>query len=187
MKDQQSLSSGSASLKLTTNVPNVELRELIVADADAWIDLVERNRAHLTQFGEGLPPHTIEDVTRWLASPREYDLRLGIWGERDLMGFVEASHLSFAIGGEDLLADSPDGWVLGYWVGSEYTRKGYTIAACRAVIEYVRSERGAKEFWSSARHGNVASMALLERLGFSVVQERPTGLRYYLKLQERGE
>jgi RimJ/RimL family protein N-acetyltransferase len=170
-----------APLRLTTEIPGVILRDLLPADASAWIDLVDRNRAHLSEFGDDtLPPHTLEDVNRWLSSSSDMDLRMGIWRDSELMGFVELSHLSYAIGGEALLSKSPNGWVLGYWIGTDYIRKGFTTAACRSLMKYARSKLNVKEFWSGARNGNVASMAVLERLGFTMYKQGPDSVGYRL-------
>lgn len=170
-----------APLRLPTGIPGVILQELLPADPSAWIDLVDRNRAHLTEFGDDtLPPHTIEDVNRWLSSSRDVDLRMGTWRDSELMGFVELSHLSHAKGGEALLSESPNGWALGYWIGTDYIRKGYTTAACRSLMEYARSKLHAKEFWSGARTGNVASVAVLERLGFVMYKQGPDSVGYRL-------
>lgn len=169
-------------LVLTTAIPGVVLRELTTADTEAWIDHVLRNSAHLSKFGDDtLPPHTVEDVNRWLSGPREQDLKMGIWKDDVLMGSIEISHLSLATGGERLLTESPNGWALGYGIGSEYTGKGYVTESCRTLMEYARSELGAKEFFSGARHGNVASMAVLERLGFSLYKKDSASVGYRLK------
>ena len=168
-------------LTLPTTFTDIVLRRLGSDDAGQWIDLVERNRAHLTEFGDDtLPPHTVEEFDQWLSDPEDLALRMGIWRGKQLIGFVELSHLRLAIGGEELLLRSPNGFVLGYWIGSEFTGKGYTTAACRSLIEHVRATFGVTEFWSSARHGNAPSMAVLERLGFAVYQKGSDSVGYRL-------
>lgn len=156
-------------LELTTPVQGLVLRELEPGDAQTFVDWALSNREHLTEFGgeETLPPHTVEDVIAWVCTLRERDFKPGIWLDGALIGHVTVSHLSYARGRtEELLAQSPDGFALGYGLALARTGRGYATEACRALMDYARREQGAVDFYSGTFPDNLKSQAVLERLGF---------------------
>jgi RimJ/RimL family protein N-acetyltransferase len=76
------------------------------------------------------------------------------------------------IGRTDLNARTPGNFVLSYWLGGEFTGKGYATAACAALIAYGKVELGARNVYAGVTKGNVKSEALLARLGFQVVADQ---------------
>ena len=70
------------------------------------------------------------------------------------------------IGRVDLIPRTPGDFVLGYWLGGEFTGKGYATEACRALIAYGKAELGATNIYAGVTKGNIKSEALLGRLGF---------------------
>ena len=156
---------------LPTACAGVELRELTCREAEAFFDLVCANREHLTRFGdyEDLAASTLEDIEAYFADPPDSDLRMGIWQGHELVGRVDLSPVARRT------------FVLGYWIGSEYTGRGYATAACQALIDYARLAYGATEFWAGVKRGNLKSAALVSRLGFTAYEEMPTRTRYRLR------
>lgn len=169
-------------LELPTAISGVVLRDIEPSDAPAYMDLVLRNREHLTEFGaETLPPHSIDDVLAWVCNRPERDFQPGIWMNGKLVGHVLISHLAYARGDtEQLLAASPNGFTLGYWIGKEFAGRGYVTEACRALMNYVRSEFGVTDFYSGTFPGNQRSQAVLERLGFEVYKATDEFVSYRL-------
>lgn len=169
-------------MELETAIDGLVLRDLELSDAPTWIGLVLRNREHLTEFGEEhLPPHTVEDVTAWLANRFRRDFQPGIWLDGELIGHVLVSHLSYARGDtEAILAESPNAFSLGYWISAEHTGKGYVTEACLALMDYVRAECDATDFHSGARPGNQKSERVLERLGLTLTKATDTYVSYRL-------
>ena len=55
---------------------------------------------------------------------------------------------------------------LGYWVGLPYARMGHMTASLRAVVPFVFDTLGLHRIEASCLPANVASMRLLEKLGF---------------------
>jgi len=55
---------------------------------------------------------------------------------------------------------------LGYWTAREQRRRGYTVEAARAVIDWAFAELGAERLEWYAEAGNTASRAVALRLGF---------------------
>ena len=155
---------------LPTTIPDIELRPLTSRDAAEYYDLVQRNISFLTQYGdyEDLIRSTLADIKASFSSPPGDALRMGIWRGEALMGRV------------DLNPVAPGVYVLGYWLGEEFTGHGYMTAACRALIDYARSTWTVSAFWAGVRHANQESAAVVERLGFSVYEELPDRKRYRL-------
>jgi ribosomal-protein-serine acetyltransferase len=153
---------------LPTSIPGVELRELTSRAAVAIFDLVARNRAHLTRFGdyEDLTASTLEDLEVDLSDSPDGSLRMGIWRGNEMMGRVDLNRVA------------PRTFVLGYWIGAEYTGNGYVTEACRALMDHSRRALDATEFWAGVRHVNHASAGVVRRLGFSVFEELATRTRY---------
>lgn len=161
--------------RLPTELSGVELRELAGPDAEALHSLVARNRAHLTEFGdyEDLVASSLEDLRGYFADPPDENLPMGIWRGTELMGRV------------DLVPVDPPDFGLGYWLGAEYCGRGYATAAVRALIGYSRQAFEVSAVWTGVKEANVKSRAVLERVGFSVVEVRPTHIRYRLVCDDR--
>jgi len=143
---------------------------LTLRDASAFFRLVDANRDHLTQFGDytELAGSTLEDITGYFANPRDNNVRMGVWISSELAGRV------------DLNPVAPGTLVLGYWLGRAYTGRGYATESCRAILDYGRRVLGASEFWAAVTHGNLRSVAVLSRLGFSAVETLPDRTRFRL-------
>jgi RimJ/RimL family protein N-acetyltransferase len=157
---------------IETNLSNLRLIALSPDDADALYDLIDRNRAHLTQHGDwtDLGDATPESVQASLSDSDGRNAQFGIWLDRQLIGRA------------DLNARTPGNFVLGYWLGREFTGKGYATAACKALIAYSKAELGARNVYAGVTKGNVKSEALLGRLGFHVVEDRDTYTLFTLPL-----
>lgn len=149
---------------IATDIPTLRLVALSPDDADAYYELVDRNRTHLTQYGDWteLAEATRESVVSSLTNPEDRATQFCIWLDERLIGRT------------DLNRRTPGKFVLGYWIGSEFTGKGYATAACRALIDYGKAELGATNIYAGVTKGNVKSEAVLGRLGFQFVEDRGT-------------
>jgi len=56
---------------------------------------------------------------------------------------------------------------LGYWVGQRHARRGYTADAVRALVRFAFEELGLHRVEAACIPENVASRAVLERVGFT--------------------
>ena len=86
------------------------------------------------------------------------------------------------IGRVDLLPKEPGKSGLGYWLGSDFTGRGYATIACKALIDHGRDSLGIREVYAGVTKGNEASEALLARLGFHLVADMGTYNRFGLYL-----
>ena len=153
-------------------MPKLRLVSLTPEDAPAYYELVDRNRKHLTQHGDWTDhgEATPESVRKSLHNLEGRDARFGIWLDGQL------------IGRSDLNARTPGNFVLGYWLGGEFTGTGYATAACTALIAYGKAELGATTVYAGVTKGNAKSEAVLGRLGFQVVEDRGTYTLFTLPL-----
>jgi ribosomal-protein-alanine N-acetyltransferase len=74
--------------------------------------------------------------------------------EGAVAGFVQATVLA------------PDTSWVAYLVGASFQRRGYATAATRTMMQALRDDQGIKRFLACVEQANVASIALLMRLGF---------------------
>jgi RimJ/RimL family protein N-acetyltransferase len=160
--------------ELETGIEGLTLRKLTVADTERYLDLLDRNRAHLTAFGDFTEVLTLtkEDVQLELAT--DEPARFGILLDEALIGRV------------DLQPKGSDEAVLGYWLDEAHMGHGYATASCRAVIGAGRASMGMRDVWAGVSHGNARSEALLRRLGFEPVADMGTYARFHLKASSDG-
>jgi RimJ/RimL family protein N-acetyltransferase len=159
-------------IDIATDVPALRLVALSPDDADPLYALIDRSRRHLTQHGDwtDLGEGTPESVQASLGEPDDQGTRFGIWLEEQL------------IGRDDQSPRAAGNFVLGYWLGSEFTGKGSATAACRALIAYGKAELGATAIYAGVTKGNVKSEALLARLGLVVLEDRGSYTLFRLTL-----
>jgi RimJ/RimL family protein N-acetyltransferase len=157
---------------IPTDIPNMRLVAISPDDADVYYALVDCNRRHLTQHVDwtDLGETTPESVRESLHTPDGPTTQFGIWLDGQLIGRA------------DLNPRTPGNFVLGYWLGSQFTGKGYAKAACKALIAYGKAELGATTIYAGVTKGNTRSEAVLSRLGFQAVADRGTYTRYMLPL-----
>lgn len=110
---------------------------------------------------------TPESVSENLNDPNDKNSKFGIWDGNTIVGRVDLTP------GEDV-----GKYVLGYWLGPQYTGRGYATVACTAIIEHGRTSLGATEIYAGVTKGNEASTAVLIRLGFEPFQDMGDYTRY---------
>ena len=144
------------------------IRPLGVGDSEAFVALVERNRAHLPEQWEATA--SADDLAAYLREPWDANVRFGVWVDGALAGRV------------DLVPVHPPHWTIGYWLGADHRGRGVATEACALAIEHARAALGATEVYAGVTHGNDASVRVLERLGFERVAELDTYDRWRLVL-----
>ncbi|QKW32543.1 GNAT family N-acetyltransferase (plasmid) [Nocardiopsis flavescens] len=157
---------------LPTRIPDVSLRVLTPADSADYRALVRANRAHLTRHGDftDLVGASAGEIEEALARPDKKERAYGI-------------HLGDTLVGQaGIIAVDPPCYSLGYWLARTATGQGRASAACAALIERSASVLGATDMFAGVTHGNVSSVALLRRLGFTPVEEFATYTRFHLAL-----
>lgn len=161
-------------LRLRTARPGLVLVGLSEDDADAYYELLDRNREHLSRLGDYQEEKdaTPEWVAAHLRLVHDGSLRLGVHLAGRLIGRV------------DLVAVDPPKYALGYWLDHCHLRQGIATVACSAVIDYARETVAATELFAGVTHGNDASVALLGRLGFRPVVAFERYTRFHLPVNQ---
>lgn len=154
------------------------VRELALSDMDALFELYSYDG--MTDYMEGLYPYEeeykyqkgyIENMYRffgygmWLVFEKETGKlvgRAGVEHREELEGELE----------------------LGYAIGTPWQGKGYATEVCRGILEYVCEELGFEEICSLVRPENMASVCLLEKLGFHMEEELLLEGTYYKKYKK---
>lgn len=122
-----------------------------------------------------------EDIVRWLARvPWPYErVHAEAWVKSAPEIAASGEEFAFAIDRDGLigligmisirnLKDRPE---LGYWLGKLWWGNGFMTEAARAVVGYAFDTLRTDEIVSGTFDGNLASQALLKRLGFVITGE----------------
>ena len=150
--------------EIETDLTGLRLIRLRRDHAAALYNLIDRNRGHLTQHGDyqDLGQATPDSVVESLTNPIDQNIKYGIWLNDDLIGRV------------DLSPRDAGTFVIGYWLGSDFTGHGYATLACRSLINDAIQQQLATTIYAGVTKGNVKSEALLSRLGFTMIEDRGT-------------
>lgn len=159
----------------------VWLRPARFSDHEAWRDLRETSREHLTQWE---PAWRDEEATReafrarvkayWRETRRGAALPLFVFrrGDSALVGGVTLSNIRYG-------ASRSAG--MGYWIGAPFIRQGYGLAAIDAVLGHAFETMGLNRVEAACQPENTPSIALLRRAGFA----EEGRARDYLKINDR--
>lgn len=160
---------------LATSIPGLALRRATADDAEALFALVQQNRPHLTAFGD------YAELVAMSLADLEADLSAG-----KTLAFCIV-HEQAIIGRADLVAVDPPRYGIGYWLASGATGRGFATAAVRTLADHACSALGASDLYAGVTHGNIKSVAVLERAGFRHVTDFERYARFHLALVESGD
>lgn len=146
-------------IEILADSTGVRLKQFTTGDSQAIFGLIDRNRSHLSQFGDTTAEKykTIESVEESISNPKNPDrLRFGIWDNGVLVGSV------------NLTPDDDDKTKgeIGYYLGSEFTGKGYMIKAVTTLTEFAFKNLGYKEIYGKVHKDNIGSQKVLLKSGF---------------------
>lgn len=79
---------------------------------------------------------------------------------------VAIEHSSDGVVGAAGLHRTPEGWILGYWVGAPFQGRGYASEAASAMIGYAEAELSLSRVGAEWFEDNPASGRVLEKAGF---------------------
>lgn len=161
----RSISTTSATPTIKT--ARVMLRTPTISDYPQWTRLRELSRGFLTPWE---PIWPADDLTKLAFRRRirryQKDIRNGTGypflvfspdGET-LLGGLTLSHIQRGV---------TQSGVLGYWMGTPYAGKGLMASAVRALVEYAFETLNLNRIEAACLPHNVASIRLLEKVGFT--------------------
>lgn len=133
------------------------LRRAEARDADEIFHM--RNSEYVLKYN-CMPKISLEELREQVAKDMESD---------DVF-YIELKDIKKTIGVIDLDTDilryKVNSWCISYYLGQEYSSKGYMTEALREMISYVFEERQAEVLSVRVFKDNLASRRLVEKLGF---------------------
>jgi RimJ/RimL family protein N-acetyltransferase len=151
---------------IPTERESVVLRQLEPIDAAPLSDLIGRNQLHLSQFGDDTAQKypDYESVLRSIEHARDPSrLRFGIWDGDTLVG---SANLTPWPVDHSLVA-------LGYWTGTEFTRRGYAVTAAKALCRYAFDMLRCRCVVAYTHLANRPSQGVLRAAGFDRAGSMP--------------
>lgn len=165
-------------LTLSTEREAVVLRQLTLDDAEAYFNLIDTNREHLSQFGDDTSekyPDLFSVEASMLDPKKSLQIRMGIWDGETFVGTV------------NLRPDSSEETAeLGYLLGENFQGNGYATLAASALAAYGKEKFGqvfAEVAVEEAENGtkvNEKSARVLERAGFRLTSKKVGSLVFTL-------
>ena len=138
----------------------ITLRQFSLSDAPHIFILINKNRKHLSRFGDTTSKKypTLASVENSITNPSNPDrLRFGIWNNKHK--FVGSINLT-----PD--EDNAKKGEVGYYLGREFTGRGYMLNATLTLATYAFYHRGIDELYAKVDLQNDASAKVLEKAGF---------------------
>jgi ribosomal-protein-alanine N-acetyltransferase len=145
----------------------VALRVPDMADFDAWARLREASRRFLVPWEPAWPP---DDLTRSAFRRRVARYRQDWREDQGYALFLHRLEDGALVGGITLtnirrgVAQTVS---LGYWMGESFAGQGYMAAGVRTLIPYAFGALGFRRVEAACVPNNIASVRLLERVGFT--------------------
>jgi len=151
---------------------NIVLRPYSPADIDAIFNLIDRNRKHLSQYGDDTSYKypTRESVAESIEnSLNPNKLRLGIW--------VRGTTY---VGAINLAPFSPRKAELGGYLGEEFQGNGYVTRSVERVVSHAMGKGGFDLGVLAKVHmDNAASRSVLKRCGFRNLGKRDNASHFW--------
>lgn len=132
------------------------LRQFSESDASAVFGLIDRNRSHLSKFGDitaSKYPTPGSFIMSIVDPSQPSKLRMGIWYGDTFVGSVS------------LMPDGPLRKELGYYLGSEFQGRGFMGRAVNCMVDYAWNI-GTSIVSARVHPRNVRSQNVLDRAGF---------------------
>jgi len=150
------------SLEIVSPDAEFQLKHFHYQDAEELFQLIDRNRNHLSQFGERISqkyPTSVSVQNALILMPSTL-FWFGIRNQQNaLMGSVSLiNHWKYNKDGE-----------IGYWLGREFTGQGYMTNAVKLLTRFAFTNLGIVKITAEAHHSNSPSIKVLAQSGFEFV------------------
>ncbi len=156
---EQNLSITTNPLEIRSSEFGITLRQFTPDDAKVIFELIDRNRGHLSQFGDETASKYPDEKSVFdsITNPKNPDkLRFGIWDHGEFVGSI---NLIPDENGESKAE-------VGYYLGSEFVGKGYMWKAVKTLSKYAFSNLGYESLFGNVHPNNINSQKVLEKAGF---------------------
>lgn len=165
-------------LQIVSSDEEVTIRQYVPQDAPAAFALIDRNREHLSQFGEATAMNyrKVKDFVKSIKSPsNKKRLRFGIWNaQSQLVGTINLSPR----------LERPDIGTVGYYLGEEFTGHDYTRRAVTALSQHAFNKMRYTQLEAHVHVDNGASAKVLHGAGFQLTEWSESRLSFTLDKQQ---
>lgn len=156
---------------------SILLKQLVPEDAEAYFNLVDSDREHLSQHGdvtaEKYPtPEAVRESIVHPINPNKY--RFGIW-DGDAM-----------VGSDNLTLEVANSAELGSWVAKKYTGNRYAGRARSLLINFAFDQLHLDQVFCEITIGNEPSRKSVERSGFTFSGEHDGKWLYTLSREKEN-
>ena len=148
------------SLEITSSDRQLVLKQYTPEDADEAFALIDRNRGHLSQFDDETATKypTLDSFRESIVSPKNPKrLRFAIRNKDGVL-----------VGSINITPDENNlqRGEVGYYLGDEFQKKGYTKQAVELLTDYAFGHLGYQSLYGEVTEGNDVSIKVLERAGY---------------------
>lgn len=141
---------------------DIEMKQLLVENAEALFDFVNRNRNHLKKWLNWInSTQTIEDQKNYLKTlsqdiHKSSNIDLGIWNENKIIGIIHLTNIDRInkVG------------VLGYCIDENYQNRGIATECSKVFLDFVFKKLQLHRIEIKTAKYNLKSKAVAKRLGF---------------------
>ncbi len=149
--------SGGNDVRLVPVVPEL--------DAQTVYRLIDEDRAHIEAYDLGFADFsTVKAVQEYLVN-RCNEFAFGVMAANQMSGNVYLSHTQI-----------PELMTVSYWIAKSYSKRGIGTEAIQQAVDFAFAELNTHAVLASVNSGNVASVALLKRLGFGQIKKETVEL-----------
>lgn len=147
---------------------DLEVRQLISADAPQYFDAVEKSREHLSQYAGQTTERitSVEDAEEMISLQNEKFAAFGTWKGTELVGSLTLCRSAI---------ESSVYHEIGYWSSEQHSGQGNTHRVVTAFTDFILQDCGARNVCAYIRQGNVASAATAQKAGFKYLSPIDTG------------
>ncbi|HUD45037.1 MAG TPA: GNAT family N-acetyltransferase [Patescibacteria group bacterium] len=152
-------------IEITSATGRVRLKQYTPADAEEGFALIDKNREHLSQFGDRTAAkyQTIDDFRDSIMHPNNPQrLRFGIRRDGQLVGTINLTPDE----------DNSKRGEIGYYLGAEFQRQGNMRAAVELLSDFAFMNLDYEELYAEVVDGNTASMSVLKKARYTFEEKR---------------
>ena len=146
---------------------NIFLQKLCAQDTNAVFELIDRNREHLSCFGENIATRfqTRDSVHQDIVTPEEPSIiNYGIWFQETYKGFSDQREY---LGSINVRPNKIAKAMIGCYLGEKYQKQGIMTRAISSLASHAFEQVNLRELIAKVHKENSASAKVLERVGFS--------------------
>ena len=149
------------------NSDRLILRKLKIEDANQIFE-TWTNDNEVSRYVRWSTHKSVEDTKQWIMDEEESCKNEGhyTWG----IELKETNKLIGSIGAN--YQEESNRYEIGYGIAKKYWGKGYTTEAAKCMMDYLINKLKIKKFEASHAKQNIASGAVIQKLGFTYVKDK---------------